>query len=233
MIMKMFKRLIALSLAAIMIAGLCACGSKNETGSTESSESSGSSESAKSDSGNDTSSADAESQAESSSGSDAVEAKLDGKLTIIKADDSDAPVIRGVSFEGNQAGSEEFNSKAASTEGIRCIFELNEWVSAHPDTDVNSDLKMYILKHTDDQKAYETAEFSDTMTGLAGIYNMELNEDNNWGEFYLNPDENDPGYYDFVFVYKDKAVAVMQTKFYAYGELGGKSDAELEKLMAE
>ena len=42
-----------------------------------------------------------------------------------------------------------------------------------------------------------------------------------------------PGYYDFVFLYKNKVFATMLTKFYKPDELLNKSDAELEKLMKQ
>ena len=54
-----------------------------------------------------------------------------------------------------------------------------------------------------------------------------------WGNFYLNPEDCEPGYYDFVFTYEGKAIATLVTKFYKEGDIDGKSGTELEALMHE
>jgi len=54
-----------------------------------------------------------------------------------------------------------------------------------------------------------------------------------WGNFYLNPEDCEAGYYDFVFTYQGKAIAILLTRFYNDGELSEKSGAELEALMHE
>ena len=69
------------------------------------------------------------------------------------------------------------------------------------------------------------------------VLQCELNKDPDdetyhWGSFYLHPEEVDPGYYDFVFVYDDKVFATMLTRFYQRDELSDKPDSELEKLMS-
>ena len=47
----------------------------------------------------------------------------------------------------------------------------------------------------------------------------------------MNPEDAEPGYYDFVFAVENKAVALLVTRFFSEGELEGKTDAELENLM--
>ena len=47
------------------------------------------------------------------------------------------------------------------------------------------------------------------------------------------PEEVNPGYYDFVFIYNNKVFATMLTKFYKTNELLDKPDSELEKLMKD
>lgn len=158
-------------------------------------------------------------------------AKLTGELVFIDLDDRDASVLRRISLAGNRAGSDEFNAKEPSASGIRCIFELNEYVSAIPDTDLDR-IEAYVLKHRDDQSSYETADFSDSMDGFAYLFVIEKSDDPEyWGSFYLNPDECEPGYYDLVFVHEGKAIATMLTRFYNEGELDNKTDAELEAIM--
>ncbi len=57
----------------------------------------------------------------------------------------------------------------------------------------------------------------------------DAEEGSAWASMYVNPDNAEPGYYDFVFTYEDKVFATMLTKFYKEHELD-KSDEELEKL---
>ena len=61
----------------------------------------------------------------------------------------------------------------------------------------------------------------------------EQKETNHWGSLYLHPEEVNPGYYDFVFIYKNKVFATMLTHFFKPEEIYGKSDSELEKLMSQ
>lgn len=61
----------------------------------------------------------------------------------------------------------------------------------------------------------------------------DAEEDSPWSSLYLNADEAEPGYYDFVFTYDSKVFATMLTKFYKEGELTGKSDEDLANMMAK
>jgi len=162
-------------------------------------------------------------------------AKLTGELIPIPNSRDDMPELRGVSFSGNRVGSEVFNSKEPSTTGIRCIFELDEWFLCTPDTDQTYGIKIYILEHREDQKSYETTDYSDQMPGFVNTMALYYDADEEeWiGEIYLNSDEVAPGYYDFVFTYEGTPFAKLLTRFYAKAELESKSDAELEKLMKE
>jgi len=176
----------------------------------------------------------------SQGGDPAEEAKLTGELHLIELDDRDPSVLRGVVIKGNQAGTTDgFNSKESSLTDVRCIFELNEWVYFYPDTDATYGLRVWILKHRDDQEYYNKAKFSDLDPNFANYCDLHYPEDaenpgeTEWGSFYLHPEECEPGYYDFVFTYEGKAIATLLTRFYAENELTVKSDAELEALMHE
>ena len=165
-------------------------------------------------------------------------AKLTGKLNIINLDDRDPSVLRGVIIKGNRAGTAEgFNNRESSLTDVRCIFELGEWIEFYPDTDATYGIKVWILKHRDDQDYYNTCTFSDLMPGFANYCDLHYPEDAEtpdewcWGSFYLHQDECETGYYDFVFTYEGKAIATLLTRFYKAGEISDKSDAELEKLM--
>lgn len=213
------KRPITIALIIIMIVCLAACSKTGNTGgSAAESTAAGSSEGA----------AD-----ESKGGEEAGSAKLDGKLIAIPNDKDDIPELHGVSFFGNRAGTAEFNSKAAAKEGIRCVFELNEYFGCTLDTDATYGIKVYILKHRDDQKSYETTQYSDLMPGFVNLYTPVFDPDENaWtGELYISPDDAEPGYYDFVFTYEGTPFAKLYTRFFAEDELSGKSDSDLEKLI--
>ena len=160
-------------------------------------------------------------------------AMIPGKLNPIKLDDRDSSILRGVSLSGNRSGSTDFNRKPAAVEGIRCIFELNEYVQITPDTDQKEGLQVWVFQHKDDPAFYETAAFSDEKPGFVQFFELRVEdpESNYWGEFYLNNDELEPGYYDFVFTYQEKAIATLLTRFYKEGELENKSDSELEEIM--
>ncbi len=167
-------------------------------------------------------------------------AKLTGKLALIELEDRDPSILRGVRINGLNVGTADgFNARESSLTDVRCIFELGEWVEFYPDTDRESALRVWILKHRDDQEYYNDCKFSDLMPNFANYCDLHYPEDAEdpenypWGSFYLLPEENEPGEYDFVFTYEGKAIAVMLARFYPENELRDKSDEELEALMSE
>ena len=165
----------------------------------------------------------------------AANAGLTGTLNYINLDDRDPSVLRGVTIYGNRAGSDGFNEKAAAKQGIRCVFELNEYVGFIPDTDLTYGITVWVFSHKENQSYYNTCAFSDLTPGFAERcilrFDTDDPESNYWGEFYLNASAFEQGYYDFVFVYEGKAIATMITRFYAEGALETKTDAELEAIM--
>ena len=224
------KKIIAAVLAVLMIASFCACGKTNNSqGNSNSTNQSGNNGQSGSGSG----------ENNQSGNTNPETAKLTGKLNLIELDDRDPSVLRGVTIKGNCAGTAEFNSRESSLTDVRCIFELNEWVYFYPDTDATYGLRVWILKHRDDQEYYNKAKFSDLDPNFANYCDLHYPEDaekpdeTEWGSFYLNKEECEPGYYDFVFTYDGKAIATLLTRFYGENELTVKSDAELEALMHE
>ena len=228
------KRLFALLITIIMVASLAACGTNNSNTNGNNStnppaSSTGDNQQSGNESGNGNTSQD---------GNNAEAAKLTGKLNLIELDDRDPSVLRGVTVKGNQAGTADgFNGKESSLTDVRCIFELDEWVYFYPDTDATYGLRVWILKHRDDQEYYNTAKFSDLDPNFANYCDLHYPEDaenpdkTEWGSFYLNKEECEPGYYDFVFTYEGKAIATLLTRFYKEGELSSLSDDELEDLI--
>ncbi len=229
------QRLLCLFLAALMAVALAACGkdsgaaSPSGSGQTSGQAQSSDSGGAQSGSGGNTGSA-----------VTAEPAKLSGKLRLVELDDRDPSILRGVRINGLSAGSEEdINGKAPSLTDVRCIFELNEWVELYPDADRENELCVWVLRHRDDQEFYNSCAFSDEMPDLAACCELRYPADADnpdewyWGSFYLNPDDCEAGYYDFVFTCEGKAIAALLTRFYAEGALSGRSGSELEALMHE
>lgn len=202
--MMSMKRTICWLLIGVMLITLTACGKKETKETTE----------------------------ETTTGSQAEEARLPGKLYLIGLKEGEEPVLKSLRISGNLAGSTEFNEKKAATEGIRCIFELDEWVEIYPEVSGDkSKLCVWVFVHNEDQGQYEKMKFSEEMKGLAAYAEVSGDEEDAYASFYLNPEDYDPGYYDFVFTYNGKAVATLLTRFYGANELQEKSDSELSQIM--
>ena len=94
-----------------------------------------------------------------------------------------------------------------------------------------------VFKHKTDQSFYSERPLNDETPGYVlecGLSkDPEAEETFHWGSFYLHPEEVDPGYYDFVFIYNDKVFATMLTLFFKEDEISDKSDSELEKMMSQ
>jgi hypothetical protein len=225
------KRIVAIILAAIMVLVLVSCGNSGNKGNTDTTNK-GTTTTTNSTGDKDTTKTTETS--ENPSG-----AKLTASLNVINLDDRDSSILRGVTIKGNCAGTADYNSRESSLTDVRCIFEINEWIDFYPDTDAQYYLRVWVLKHRDDQEYYNKCKFSDLMPNFASYCDLhypvdeENPDEHSWGSFYLNKDDCETGYYDFVFTYEGKAIAVLQTRFYGENELTTKSDAELEALMHE
>ena len=160
-----------------------------------------------------------------------------GKLYFVNIKEGEQPIMTGLSLMGSRCGREDFNHKPIATEGIRSVFELDEWIEFHPQASAESGIKVMVFTHKADQSFYLKNSLNDETAGY--ILECDLNkdsdaeEDAHWGSFYLHPEENIPGYYDFVFIYNNKVFATMLTRFYKNDEISDKSDSELEKLMTK
>ena len=160
-----------------------------------------------------------------------------GKLYFVNLEEGEQPVMTALSLFGDRCGTEAFNNKPYTSEGIRSVFELNEWIEFHPQASVGSGIKVMVFKHKADQGFYLEKTLNDETPGYVlecGLSkDPEAEETFHWGSFFLHPEEVDPGYYDFVFIYNDKVFATMLTLFFKEGEISDKSDSELEKLMSQ
>ena len=140
-----------------------------------------------------------------------------GKLYFVNLKEGEQPVMTGLSLFGNRCGSESFNHKPYAAEGIRSVFELDEWIEFYPKANAESGIKVMVFKHQEDQGIYLKNSLNDKTPGY--IQELDLSKDPEgdetslWGSFYLHPEEVEPGYYDFVFIYKNKVFATMLTRF--------------------
>ncbi|MBO4924002.1 MAG: hypothetical protein J5382_07750 [Bacteroidales bacterium] len=160
-----------------------------------------------------------------------------GKLYFVNLEEGEQPVMTALSLYGDRCGTEAFNTKPYASEGIRSVFELNEWIEFHPQASVGSGIKVMVFKHKTDQSFYSERPLNDETPGYVlecGLSkDPEAKESFHWGSFYLHPEEVDPGYYDFVFIYNDKVFATMLTLFFKEEEIYDKPDSELEKMMSQ
>ena len=160
-----------------------------------------------------------------------------GKLYFVNLQEGKQPILTALSLFGNRCGSESFNHKPYSTDGIRAVFELDEWIEFHPQASAASGIRVMVFIHKTDQGFYLQNPLNDETPGY--ILECSLNKDPDqeddyaWGSFYLHPEEVDPGYYDFVFIYKDKVFATLLTHFFLPEEIFNKSDSVLEQLMSQ
>ena len=160
---------------------------------------------------------------------------LPGELYQFDKDADGGPVIKGLTVKGNRLGSVEFNQKDPDVKGIRCVFELNEWVEFYPDLNGTNVLWVYVFKHADDAKVYTDMAYTEEDTNVLATCTLEKPGEagDQWGSFYLNPDYAQPGVHDIVFVKDGKAVAVMEAKFFEAESLGDKSDDDLRAMMKD
>ena len=220
------NRLFAAIFSATMLLASCG-GSQNQNSTTDSANNSATTtdgNTASNNSGNATK-------------ADAQKAMIPGKLNFVNLKDGEQPVMTALTLKGNQAGSTEWNNRKPATEGIRCIFNLNEWIEFYPVTNAEYGIKVWIIKHKDDQSYYLKNKMRDITPGFVQGGDIrkdpDAEEGSPWGSMYVNPDNAEPGYYDFVFTYEDKVFATMLTKFYKVDELDRKSDDELTDLMSK
>ena len=152
--------------------------------------------------------------------------------TIIDDKNDDQHYIKGVSLGGNQTGSSEFNSKEPSTDSIRCVFLLNEWISVTLDDEAPDEVQVYVFKFVDDLSLYKDVDFNGDIEGYVAMATLTRPEEEGaeWGEFYVNPEDADPSDFSLVFVYQGKAVSQIRIALFAEGSLQDLSDSELEAL---
>ena len=128
-----------------------------------------------------------------SSAANVVEDSMElGKLYLMNLKDGEQPIMTGLTLFGNRCGSNDFNNKPYAAEGIRSVFELDEWIEFHPQTSAETGIKVMVFKHKADQGFYPKNTLNDETPGY--ILECDLNKDpdaeenSHWGSFYLHPE---------------------------------------------
>ena len=161
--------------------------------------------------------------------------KVLGHLIVVNEDLQENPVT-AVKLVGNSTGSEDdINGLEPSADSIRCIFEMNEWISIYPiTTDTYDAFSVFVMPHEDDCTAYTAAYLSSDDHPNAAVSYFSINEYNDISHYctdvYVNPEYNAPGFYDLVLVANGNPIAVIPVEIYAEGEL--QSAGNLADLMA-
>ena len=226
------KRIIAILIAAIMVFVLAACGGTGGTPAADSSDGSGAA----------TTSAPANTD-DGSNNADSTEIKgepivIPGKLYQLNLEDGEEPIITAVALDGNQLGGAsstgEINGKDPADEGIRFVFNLDEWIYIKVEAGKESGLAAYIVPHQNDTATYIDsfiANLSDDVTTVNLEKPAADDEEGIWGSTYVFNETNKPGYYDLVITHNLKPVAVVMLKLVP--SESDMSDDEVIKLMAD
>ena len=226
------KKVLIVFLASLMILSLAACGGKTDNNEPSATDPVSSADGTQPDATEPAAEPDATTEGAAESTEPAVVAMVNGSLNQL---DMERTVVRGLSLAGNRSGSDAINNKDPAAEGIRCVFELNEWVEVTPDTDAKDGLGVWVFRHKEDPNQYLDTALSEETDGYAAYcdlpFDPEAEANAPRGSFYLNPDDCEAGFYDLVLSLNGEATAVLNLRFVNEGELEEKSDAELMMLM--
>ncbi|MBQ2360708.1 MAG: hypothetical protein II398_07450, partial [Prevotella sp.] len=97
-----------------------------------------------------------------------------GKLYFVNIKEGEQPIMTALSLFGNRCGSESFNHKPYATEGIRSVFELDEWIEFYPQANAASGIKVMVFAHKEDQSFYTKNSLNNETPGY--IQECELNK---------------------------------------------------------
>lgn len=202
--MKKMKKLIAISLVALLALGAAACGQKSESKTESKTESQASAQAE--------TKADANSQAatEAAQASDSAvitDGSKVGTLQVVKPQEDF--VIKGVALL-SESGHHDYGSPDQLTdndfkiEGLHADFYLNEWVGIYTDTDatlfniyvVPNDAEKDYAKVTEQELRSTCEEKSFPM--IEGV-TPDKAQHNHAGNLYVNPDYGTPGFYNMFF----------------------------------
>jgi len=198
------KKLIVLILALTLCLAFTACG-KNEGGTTTTTDTA--TETAVTPAA--TTSAEGEVADETTTEHETVPKTTETSIgTLAAVSDKTDYAIRGMlitsgSGQHDYGMAQQLAAKGYKTQGLSSEFYLNEWIEFYIDTDSKAvPVSVYAVMHTDD--ADYSAMTQADLENIAAASVTELTPDaENYGylgSLYINPESNEPGTYDFLFV---------------------------------
>ena len=141
------------------------------------------------------------------------EIKVLGRL--YQLENSNNPTIKGVTIKAIPTGNtQDINGLPAATDGIRCIFDKDSFITINPTCTFDHNLKVTIVPHQK-KTSYYGKKF--LKKKAKKFQTLELCDDNigyPTAAFSLDGKIYGAGYYDVVFLKNSKPVAVFMIKIY-------------------
>lgn len=161
-----------------------------------------------------------------------------GEVTVFK--DNRGFALKGLCLNGNQVGSEDDpelvrNDKPAELNGVRCIFELNEWITFRLTYGYDggaAKLGVWMFPHRD-LGVYGRLDTMENTTYFAEYelpyetYPEPLED-----EFCIAPENAEPGAYDLLFTIDGNIIGGMLITLVSEHTLGGMTAEQLQKLLS-
>ena len=173
---------------------------------------------------------------------DPVKGVVPGTLYQINLEEGQVPVVKGITLEGNVAGTAALTGKDFSSENLRCAFEIGEWINIRIDTDLKADdfsayyeegLFAFIVPHMSDYSIINLEYMIDITGGPSTPSAICRQDDGKVAADKYIPSEYQPGFFDLIFTYKAKPVAMVMLMGCAEGSLSQMTDRQLEEFMAQ
>ena len=171
---------------------------------------------------------------------DPIKGLVPGVLYQLNLEEGKEPVVKGVALAGNQAGS-SINEKEPSVEGLRFVFNRQEWITIKVDSSLSADefssyfeegLWAFVVPHEDNPASLDAAWFEGAMDIPVPYSPLELTDDGiTWDTYVWYGLE--PGFFDLIFTYKAKPVAMVLIRIYAEDILTELPDEQLQAFMNE
>ena len=171
---------------------------------------------------------------------DPIKGLVPGVLYQLNLEEGKEPVVKGVALAGNQAGS-SINEKEPSVEGLRFVFNRQEWITIKVVSTLSADefssyfeegLWAFVVPHEDNPASLDAAWFEGAMDIPVPYSPLELTDDGiTWDTYVWNTFE--PGFFDLIFTYKAKPVAMVLIRIYAEDILTELPDEQLQAFMNE
>ena len=64
-----------------------------------------------------------------------------------------------------------------AAEGVRCVFEMNEYISIRLDTETDKQVNVWVIAHGANDDDYANAELSTDSEGFAALWTLERVDD--------------------------------------------------------